>query len=105
MNPGPPVNYRVSQSQLTAEQFRQLMALAQSQGRRQLVLRAARYVIDELAYDPLKFGESRGHLPHLQLELRIAFAPPLYVADGEEIVFELEPIDCVSVRFAAKPAA
>ena len=79
MNPGPPVNFRVSQSQLTAEQFRHLMALAHQQGRRGLVLRAARYMIDELAYDPVKFGESRGHLPHLQLELRIAFAPPLYV--------------------------
>ncbi len=79
MNPGPPVNYRVSQSQLTTERFRELVALAAQQGRRRLVLRAARYAIDELAYDPLKFGESRGILLHLHLELRIAFAPPLYV--------------------------
>lgn len=79
MNPGPPVNYNVSQSQLVTEQFRQVIALATSQGRRRLALRAARYMIDELAYDPVQFGESRGVLPHLQLVLRIAFVPPLYV--------------------------
>jgi hypothetical protein len=79
MNPGPPVNYRVSQSQLVEEQFLRLVALATEQGRRRLVLRAARYVVEELAYDPARFGESRGVLPDMELSLRIAFAPPLYV--------------------------
>jgi hypothetical protein len=79
MTPGPPVNYRVSQSQLVNEQFLHLVALATEQGRRRLVLRAARYVVEELAYDPVRFGESRGVLPHLELSLRIAFAPPVYV--------------------------
>lgn len=79
MNPGPPVNYRVSQSQLVEEQFLQLVTLATEQGRRRLVLRAARYVIEELAYDPAGFGESSGVLPHMDLSLRIAFAPLLYV--------------------------
>lgn len=79
MNPGPPVNYTVSQSQLLTEQFLQLVELATRQGRRRLVLRAARYVVEELAYDPNHFGESRGELPDMELSLRIAFAPPLYV--------------------------
>ncbi|MBN9122818.1 MAG: hypothetical protein J0I06_27385 [Planctomycetes bacterium] len=79
MSPGPPVSYRVSQSQLVTEQFLQLVALATEQGRRRLVLRAARYVMEELAYAPVRFGESRGVLPHLDLSLRIGFAPPLYV--------------------------
>jgi hypothetical protein len=56
-----------------------LVELAARQGRRRLVLRAARYVIEELAYDPNHFGESRGALPHMELSLRVAFAPPLYV--------------------------
>jgi hypothetical protein len=79
MNPSPPVNYQVSQSQLVTEQFLQLVALATEQGRRHLFLRAARYVIEELAYDPVRFGESRGVLPHMELSLRIGFAPPVYV--------------------------
>jgi hypothetical protein len=79
MNPGPPVNYHVSQSQLITEQFLQLVELATQQGRRRLILRAARYMIEELAYDPTRFGESRGTLPDLELSLRIAFSPPLYV--------------------------
>lgn len=78
MNPGPPVNYHVSQSQLVEEQFLQLVARATEQGRRKLVLRAARYIVEELGYDPVRFGESRGVLPDMQLSLRIAFAP-LYV--------------------------
>jgi hypothetical protein len=78
MTPGPPVNYRVSQSQLVTEQFLQLIELATAQGRRRLALRAARYLMEELAYDPVHFGESRGVLPDLELSLRIAFAPPLY---------------------------
>lgn len=77
MTPSPPVNYCVSQFQLVNEKFLQLVALATAQGRRQLVLRAARYMIEELAYDPVHFGESRGLLPHMELSLRIAFAPPL----------------------------
>jgi hypothetical protein len=79
MTPGSPTNYQVSQLQDVTEQFLQLVALAELQGRRALVLRASKYIMDELAYDPLHFGESRGTYPHLQLEVRIAFAPPVYV--------------------------
>jgi hypothetical protein len=79
MTPQPPINYRVSQSQIVTEQFRQLFARAERLGWRRIFLVASHYMMDELAYDPIHFGESRGTLPHLQLEMRIAFAPPVYV--------------------------
>jgi hypothetical protein len=79
MRPSPPINYQVSQSQLVTEQFLELFARAEQLGFRTIFLEASRYMIDELAYEPLRFGESRGILPNLELEMRIAFAPPLYV--------------------------
>jgi hypothetical protein len=75
----PPINYQVSQSKLITEEFLQLVAQAEVLGHRKNVLAASRYIIDELSYEPLRFGESRGMLPQLELELRIAFAPPVYV--------------------------
>ncbi|HSQ57309.1 MAG TPA: hypothetical protein VLM40_16425 [Gemmata sp.] len=79
MNPGPPINYQVSQPPTVTDQFLLITALARAQGRLRLVLRASRYLLDELAYDPIHFGESRGTYPHLQLEMRIAFVPPVYI--------------------------
>lgn len=79
MTPRPPINFQVSQSQQVTEQFLALAALAQIQGRRAAVFRACLYIMDELAYDPLHFGESREELVDLQLKMRIAFAPPIYV--------------------------
>ena len=79
MKPRPPINYEVSQSRLVTEQFLQLFARAEQLGWREVFLEAGGYMMDELAYEPLRFGESRGTLPHLDLEMRIAFAPPLYV--------------------------
>lgn len=79
MNPGLPTNYTVAHSQLVEEQFLELVLRATELGIRPLCLRAARYTYDELRYAPAQFGESREYLSHLELELRIAFAPPLYV--------------------------
>lgn len=79
MTPKPPINYQVSQSQQVTEQFLELAARAQVQGRRADVFRACLYIMDEMAYDPLHFGESREEFPHLHLKMRIAFAPPVYV--------------------------
>ena len=75
----PPTNYTVSQPGAVNEEFRRLAALAAEQGRRPLVFRAAGYMLDELAYDPLRFGESREFLPHFELHMRIAFPRPLGV--------------------------
>jgi hypothetical protein len=73
------VNYTVSQPQAVTEAFVQLADVAAREGRRPLVFRAARYMLDELAYDPMGFGESRGFLPHAGLDMRIAFPRPLGV--------------------------
>lgn len=75
----PPVNFLVSQSQVISDAFRKLMDQAQTEGRLTLVLRASRYLLDELAYDPLRWGEPREHLVHANLQMRIAFAGPIYV--------------------------
>jgi hypothetical protein len=75
----PPVNYTVSQPQAVTEAFVDLAARAAREGRRPLIFRAARYMLDELAYDPMQFGESREFLPHVQLHMRIAFPRPLGV--------------------------
>lgn len=75
----PPINYQVSYPAVVAEAFRRLLDRATAEGRLPLVLRAGRYMMDELAYEPQRFGESRGFLDHAELHVRIAFAPPLYV--------------------------
>lgn len=41
------------------------------------MLAAARYVLDELAYDPTRLGESRARLEFLGQDYRITFALPL----------------------------
>lgn len=79
MRPRPPINYRVSQPKLVTDQFLQLFARAEQLGLRNIFLEASEYAMDELAYDPLHFGESRETLPHLELEMRVAFALPIYV--------------------------
>jgi len=79
VNPGPTTNYTVAHSQLVEERFLELVQQATALGIRSLFLRAARYTYDELQYAPAQFGQSRERLSHLELELRIAFAPPLYV--------------------------
>lgn len=39
-------------------------------------------MFDELAYDPLRFGESRGFRDASQLQVRLAFSAPLHVWFG-----------------------
>lgn len=75
----PPTNYNVSQTGAVNEEFERLAALAGTQGRRALLFRAARYMLEELADDPTHFGESRQYLPHFELHRRIAFPRPLGV--------------------------
>lgn len=75
----PPVNYRVSQPVAVTEAFRAVLARAAAEGRLGRVLAAARYMFDELAYDPARFGEARARLHGLELDRRIAFARPLVV--------------------------
>lgn len=75
----PPVNYRVSHPVTVTDQFRTLLDRAVLDGRYRLVAAAARYMLDELAYAPSAFGESRDTLPALKLDMRIGFVLPLVV--------------------------
>ena len=55
----PPIHYRVSQPGMVTEALRIILSRAKFENRLPLVLKAARFLFDELAYDPLHFGESR----------------------------------------------
>jgi hypothetical protein len=75
----PPANYRVSEPGAVKAAFRSLLERAHAEGRLRLVLDAARYLWDDLAYDPGWLGESRGRFDTLGLDARITFAGPLGV--------------------------
>ena len=75
----PPIHYRVSQPGMVTEALRIILARAKFENRLPLVLKAARFLFDELAYDPLHFGESRGFLKSAELSVRFAMCPPLSV--------------------------
>lgn len=87
----PPVYYQISHSLAVQESFERLLETAREEGRFALALRAAHYLWDELGYDPMSFGESRGHLAAAGLHLRIAFARPWCVRfgvhEGQRVVF------------------
>ena len=72
-------NFEVAHSQAVLEEFRRILDLARSQAILPITLRASRWILEELARTPMEFGESREHLAHMDLHLRIAFASPLYV--------------------------
>lgn len=90
-----PVNYRVSQPEIVTASLRRFFELARSQGRLPLVVAAARFMVDELAYDPMRFGESRTYRSAAQIWERLAFAAPLQVRFGvheeskQVFIFEL----------------
>jgi hypothetical protein len=60
------------------EEFRRVLDAAVGRGILPLVLRASRWMMEELARTPMEFGESREYLPALDLHLRIGFAGPVY---------------------------
>ncbi len=75
----PPANYKVSEPEAVTNEFRAIISRARAEGRIALVRRAARYLMDELACDPVGFGESRDYLATMDLDTRVGFARPLYV--------------------------
>lgn len=75
----PPVNYRVTEPGVVKDEFRRILARAEAEGRLAAVVGAARYMLDELAYDPAHFGEARDRLYAMKLDRRIAFVIPLVV--------------------------
>lgn len=85
--------YTVANSHVVAEQFRSAIQVARTSGLFVQVVRASRWILDELTHNPGSFGESREVLPVLDLSLRIGFAGPLYVIFGVH-----EPSRTVFVR-------
>ena len=73
----PPVYYTVTELGVVKDAFRALLNRAAAEGRLPIVLAAARYLLDELAYAPAPLGESRGRLESLDQERRITYARPL----------------------------
>ena len=62
--------------------FRAAADQARRQGRLPLFVRAARWVMEELARTPGEFGESREWHEHARIQARCGFARPLYVEFG-----------------------
>jgi hypothetical protein len=74
--------YRLDQSALVIEGFRQLVAQARAEGRIQIFLQAARWIVEELTRTPSEFGESREYLAAADIRMRCGCARPLYVEYG-----------------------
>lgn len=74
--------YRLDQSVSVTEGFRQLVAQARAEGRIQIFLQAARWIVEELTRTPSEFGESREYLEAADIRMRCGFARPLYVEYG-----------------------
>lgn len=71
--------YRVSAPGVVTEQLKRALDLARTHGMYPLAVPSAKWMMEEMARTPHSFGESRGHLTHLQLSMRVAFVGPLMV--------------------------
>ena len=68
--------FKVSQSGLANRQLAELLEALRKRGAGGVAAQAARWIIEELARTPLEFFESRNHLEHLELYVRVGFAGP-----------------------------
>ena len=75
-------HYRLSNSQFAAEKLRTMLAELLAQGREVEARRAIRWIYEELERTPSEFGESREGSEPERLQMRIAFAEPLFVKFG-----------------------
>ena len=76
------VRYRVSNAGRVSDELRAAFALAESKSMLPLAVRAAGWIVEELERTPDEFGESRDYLGYAQIQIRIAFAAPLFVVFG-----------------------
>ena len=76
------VRYRVSNAGRVSDELRAALAQAERKGILPLAVRAARWIVEELERTPNEFGESRDCLAYADIQIRIAFAAPLFVAFG-----------------------
>ncbi|MCU0703978.1 MAG: hypothetical protein MUF18_08385 [Fimbriiglobus sp.] len=65
-----------------SDQLKALFAHAGAEGVKQVAVKAAKWMLEELERTPEEFGESREYLPHADLHMRLAFVPPLFVQFG-----------------------
>ncbi|MFO0806523.1 MAG: hypothetical protein U0791_25750 [Gemmataceae bacterium] len=71
--------FEVSQSHSTIAHLKKLLELLRDQGKSRVTAKALRWIHDELTRTPMQFGESRYHLAHLDLHVRVAFVATLAV--------------------------
>ena len=69
-------DFTLSQSGQVADEFSNALAFLRANGEGRPASIAARWMLEELVRTPLEFGESRFHLPHLDLFVRIAYSGP-----------------------------
>lgn len=74
--------YRISNAAVVSDQLRAALARAEATGVSRIAVGAAKWLVSELERTPFEFGESREHLPHADLHMRIVFIPPLYAVFG-----------------------
>lgn len=83
--------YQVIISRSVAEMIRQAMNDAIVEGKGMMALKSLRWIRDELASDPNRFGESREHYASAQLQGRVAFVTSLRVHfavhESSQVVF------------------
>lgn len=79
-------HYRVDHSGAVADEFRRLADLAHGSGRLPAFLRAARWIVEELARTPHEFGESRERYEALRLTRRCGIVD-YAINDEHRIVF------------------
>lgn len=74
--------YRISNSQVAAEKLRSILGELLKRNREVEALQAIRWIYEELERTPSEFGESREGSDRKRLQMRIAFAEPLFVKFG-----------------------
>lgn len=74
-----PDRFQVTNPSAVTEEYLRLTDEARTRGILPQVLRATKWIMEELARTPLEFGESREDLPGMRLHVRIAFVGPLAV--------------------------
>jgi hypothetical protein len=74
--------YKISHAGRVSDELRAAFAQAEVKGLLPLAVRAARWIVEEMERTPDEFGESRDFLAYADIQIRVAFAAPLFVIFG-----------------------
>jgi len=74
--------YKVVLSGQLRDKLKELHRRAQDKGQAARVLSAVKRILTQLRMDPLRFGEPRYMLYHLQMEMRVGAVAPIWVQYG-----------------------